>query len=230
MTAAAYLPDSRDLSGLLARPRASATAASSVARPRRPCSARAAEGARSCSSASSRATRRTGGQAVRRPGGQDARRGAGGRRHRPRRGVRHERGQALQVGARGKRRIHAKPSRARWPLAARGWRRRSSRQAELIVCLGATAAQALLGRQFRVTKHGAGRTSGPGRKVVATIHPSAMLRAEDRDAEYAGFVDDLARSPPCCSSGRVEQVLHAFDALDLRTRSSSSPTSSWRST
>src|SRR5690348_1752265 len=98
--------------------------------------------------------------------------------------------------ARGKRRIHAKPN---WTeiAACRPWL-----DAELdvvaprvLVCLGATAAQALLGRQFRVTQHrGEFVESDLADYVTATIHPSAILRQRDdesRHAEYAAFVDDL---------------------------------------
>jgi DNA polymerase len=95
--------------------------------------------------------------------------------------------------ARGTRRIHQKPN---WSeiAACRPWL-----DAELTVvkprvltCLGATAAQALLGKQFRVTKQrGQPVESELAPVVIATVHPSAILRAEDRDAEFAAFVDDL---------------------------------------
>jgi uracil-DNA glycosylase len=98
--------------------------------------------------------------------------------------------------ARGKRRIHAKPT---WSetVACRPWL-----EAELavvkprvLVCLGATAAQSLLGKQFRVTKQrGEWVESDLAELVTATIHPSAILRqrdAESRRAEQARFVDDL---------------------------------------
>jgi len=98
--------------------------------------------------------------------------------------------------ARGKRRIHAKPS---WSeqVACRPWL-----EAELavvsprvLVCLGATAAQSLLGRQFRVTQHrGEWVDSDLAEYVTATIHPSAILRQRDdesRHAELAALVDDL---------------------------------------
>jgi DNA polymerase len=63
---------------------------------------------------------------------------------------------------------------------------------ELVVLLGATAAQALLGPAFRVTRE-RGR---PIRRddlpaMVATIHPSAVLRSDDREAEFEGLVADL---------------------------------------
>jgi uracil-DNA glycosylase family protein len=96
---------------------------------------------------------------------------------------------------RGKRRLHQKPN---WTemSACRPW---LDAELELVhprvlVCLGATAAQALLGRQFRVTKQRGVPVDSPLAEVVlATIHPSAILRAQDRDAEYAGFVDDLRK-------------------------------------
>jgi uracil-DNA glycosylase len=96
---------------------------------------------------------------------------------------------------RGKRRLHQKPNGTE-TAACRPWL-----DAELdlvhprvLVCLGATAAQALLGRQFRVTKQRGVPVDSPLAEVVlATIHPSAILRAQDRDAEYAGFVDDLRK-------------------------------------
>jgi uracil-DNA glycosylase len=97
--------------------------------------------------------------------------------------------------ARGKRRIHQKPS---WGeiAACRPWL-----DAELevvrptaLVLLGATAAQALLGRDFRVTKQrGRPVESELAPLVVATVHPSSILRApdEERTAERAAFVADL---------------------------------------
>jgi DNA polymerase len=99
--------------------------------------------------------------------------------------------------ARGKRRIHQKPS-AGEIAACRPWL-----DAELavvrptaLVLLGATAAQSLLGRDFRVTKQrGEPVESSLAPLVVATIHPSAILRApdEDRASERAAFVADLRR-------------------------------------
>ena len=66
---------------------------------------------------------------------------------------------------------------------------------EVIVCLGATAAQALLGRNFKVTKQrGEFVKSNLAPYVVATVHPSSLLRAPDeatRRAEYERFVEDL---------------------------------------
>jgi uracil-DNA glycosylase len=96
---------------------------------------------------------------------------------------------------RGKRRIHQKPNWAEM-TACKPWL-----EAELavvkprvLVALGATAGQALLGRQFRVTKQRGELIDSPlAEYVLATIHPSAILRAEDRDREYAGFVADLEK-------------------------------------
>jgi uracil-DNA glycosylase family protein len=94
---------------------------------------------------------------------------------------------------RGKRRIHQKPNAAEL-AACRPWldAELAALQPRVLVCLGATAAQALLGRTFRVTKQRGTPVDSPlAEIVVATIHPSAILRAKDRDAEYAGFVADL---------------------------------------
>ena len=96
---------------------------------------------------------------------------------------------------RGKRRIHQKPNASEL-AACRPWLDAELAVVEpkVLVCLGATAAQALLGRTFRVTKQrGTPVESSLASVVMATIHPSAILRARDRDAEYAGFVADLAR-------------------------------------
>ncbi len=97
--------------------------------------------------------------------------------------------------ARGKRRIHAKPAWAE-VAACRPWLDAELQvvKPEVLVCLGATAAQALLGRSFRVTRErGRPVDSDLAPCVLATIHPSAILRAdpETREAERAAFVDDL---------------------------------------
>jgi uracil-DNA glycosylase len=98
--------------------------------------------------------------------------------------------------ARGKRRIHAKPS---WSeqLACRPWLEAELAVLEprVLVCLGATAAQSLLGKSFRVTKErGRWLESDLAAHVTATIHPSAILRQRDdesRHRELAAFVEDL---------------------------------------
>ena len=99
---------------------------------------------------------------------------------------------------RGKRRIHERPNSAEI-AACRPWLETEVAlvKPRVLVCLGATAAQALLGRSFRVTKErGQFRELAIGHRtplVTATIHPSAILRADDadREAEYAAFVADL---------------------------------------
>jgi uracil-DNA glycosylase len=97
---------------------------------------------------------------------------------------------------RGKRRIHAKPSPAEI-AACRPWldAELAALEPEVVVCLGATAAQALLGRQFRVsTERGRWVKSPLAPHVMATVHPSSILRAPDDDtrhSEYQRFVADL---------------------------------------
>jgi DNA polymerase len=70
-------------------------------------------------------------------------------------------------------------------------------QPEVVVCLGATAAQALLGKTFRVTKSRGQRVSAPFTEAVfATVHPSSILRAPDsksRDEARKAFVADLKK-------------------------------------
>lgn len=95
----------------------------------------------------------------------------------------------------GKRRIHQKPN-AEEIAACRPWLEAelSLLSPRLVVCLGATAAQALLGRSFRVTRQHGEVLDGPGGlRYLATIHPSAVLRADHdaRDEAFAGLVDDL---------------------------------------
>ncbi len=97
---------------------------------------------------------------------------------------------------RGKRRIHAKPSPVEI-AACLPWLEAELERVKptVIVCLGATAAQALLGRQFRVTRERGRYVSSPlAPYVTATVHPSSILRAPDeaaRDAETRRFVADL---------------------------------------
>jgi DNA polymerase len=96
---------------------------------------------------------------------------------------------------RGKRRIHQKPTSAEM-TACKPWLEAELEvvRPRVLVALGATAGQALFGRQFRVTKQRGEQIDSPlAEYVLATIHPSAILRAEDRDREYAGFVADLEK-------------------------------------
>src|SRR5437763_2697855 len=97
--------------------------------------------------------------------------------------------------ARGKRRIHQKPN---WSeiAACRPWLEAELDVIEprVLVCLGATAAQALLGRDFRVSRQrGELVDSDLAENVIATVHPSSILRAEDRDAQFREFVRDLEK-------------------------------------
>lgn len=98
----------------------------------------------------------------------------------------------------GKKRIHAKPS-AREIRACKPWLDAELRvlEPDVVVVLGATAAQALLGPSFRVSQRRGEFIDVPGGgRVFATVHPSSVLRAQDdeeRRAAYAAFVDDLRR-------------------------------------
>lgn len=97
---------------------------------------------------------------------------------------------------RGKRRIHQKPN-SREMAACRPWMEAEMRlvKPKLVVCLGSTAGQAFFGPSFRVTRErGKVLSSKLAPKVVATVHPSSLLRQPDevsRDREYARFVVDL---------------------------------------
>jgi len=99
---------------------------------------------------------------------------------------------------RGKRRIHKKPN-AREIAACRPWLEAEIAlvKPKIIVCLGATAAQALLGPQFRVSKQrGKFIESTLAPYIMATVHPSSILRAPDdetRRDEKRRFVNDLKR-------------------------------------
>jgi DNA polymerase len=98
----------------------------------------------------------------------------------------------------GKRRIHKKPN-AREIAACRPWLEAELEvlKPKVLVCLGATAAQALIGRDFRVSKQrGELVESALAPKVMATVHPSSILRAPDdetRHEEMRRFVDDLKK-------------------------------------
>lgn len=102
----------------------------------------------------------------------------------------------------GQRRIHATPDA--WELqACRPWldAELALLDPEVVVSLGATAGKALLGPSFRVSRQRGTLIPWPGRDdedaarqapfIVATVHPSAVLRADDRDTAYKGFLADL---------------------------------------
>ena len=95
----------------------------------------------------------------------------------------------------GKRRIHQKPN---WKEigACRPWldAEIAVLKPRVLVCLGATAAQALLGRDFRVSRQRGELVESPlAEKTIATVHPSSILRAEDRDVQFEEFVRDLRK-------------------------------------
>ena len=97
---------------------------------------------------------------------------------------------------RGKRRIHQKPN-AHEIAACRPWLEAELRivKPKLVVLLGATAAQTIFGSSFRVTRErGKVLSSKFAPKIVATVHPSSLLRQPDeasREREYRNFVADL---------------------------------------
>jgi uracil-DNA glycosylase len=99
---------------------------------------------------------------------------------------------------RGKRRIHAKPNAAEI-RACRPWLETEIAlvKPRVLVCLGATAAQALLGKSFKVSRQrGEFIHSSLAPLVTATVHPSSILRAPDEDArreEMQRFVQDLRK-------------------------------------
>jgi uracil-DNA glycosylase family protein len=100
--------------------------------------------------------------------------------------------------ARGKRRIHQRPDREEIE-ACRPWLEAEMTvvKPEVLVCLGATAAQALLGSGFRVTRErGRIMDSTFGAPIMATVHPSSILRAPDDESRrlaFDSFAADLSR-------------------------------------
>ena len=100
--------------------------------------------------------------------------------------------------ARGKRRIHKRPNSAEIE-ACRPWLEAEidAVKPSIIVCLGATAAQSLLGKQFRVTRQRGQFIESPlAPLVMAMVHPSSILRAPDeetRRTEMRRFIDDLKK-------------------------------------
>jgi uracil-DNA glycosylase len=98
---------------------------------------------------------------------------------------------------RGKRRIHQKPNLEEIS-ACRPWldSELEAVKPRVLVCLGATAAQALLGRQFRVSRRRGEFVDSPlAERVTATVHPSSILRGEpeERESAMADLVNDLKK-------------------------------------
>lgn len=116
-----------------------------------------------------------------------------------------------QDGA-GQRRIHQTPDH-REVVACRPWLAAELRaiDPDVIVALGATAGKSLMGEDFRVTRSRGiaiawpppGMAAADRRQIVlvATIHPSAVLRAPDRDEAYAGLVADLTVAAALAATG-----------------------------
>jgi uracil-DNA glycosylase family protein len=102
----------------------------------------------------------------------------------------------IPAEGRGKRRIHQKPS-GNEVRACRPWLLAEIEAVapEVIVCLGATAARSLLGNAFRVTQQRGQAVASPfAARVVATVHPSSILRAPDQESrhqELRRFIEDL---------------------------------------
>jgi DNA polymerase len=98
----------------------------------------------------------------------------------------------------GKRRIHKKPN-AGEIAACRPWLQAelSVLRPEVLICLGATAAQALIAKDFKVSqRHGEILSSSLAPQIMATIHPSAILRSPDDESRHAAmrqFTRDLAK-------------------------------------
>jgi DNA polymerase len=115
---------------------------------------------------------------------------------------------------RGDRRVHAKPT-AFELHACRGWLEAEVRIVvpQVIVCLGAVAAQVFLGRKFRLKEsHGVLLDGTPwAPRVVATYHPSALLRMKNENANYArarrDFTLDLAEAASIVSF-RTQRIRH----------------------
>ena len=96
---------------------------------------------------------------------------------------------------RGKRRVHQKPS-SRDIAACRPWLEAELRvvRPSVLICLGSTAAQALFGSSFRVTRERGRLLEFALTPVVTTVHPASLLRRPDKESrarEYGLFVNDL---------------------------------------
>jgi uracil-DNA glycosylase len=108
---------------------------------------------------------------------------------------------------RGKRRLHEKPN-AQQVRACRPWLEAEIKavRPHLLVLMGATAAQSVLGPAFRVTQHRGKRVATPfGVPAVATVHPSSILRAPDgaaRDESIEAFIADLRSAQRALIEGR----------------------------
>jgi uracil-DNA glycosylase len=119
---------------------------------------------------------------------------------------------------RGKRRIHKKP-RYSEIQACRPWldAELQAVKPEVLVCLGATAAQSLLGKNFSVTRQrGQVAVSTLAPKVVATVHPSSILRARDsasRRSQMQEFVRDLSKVATLLSKRKAESTRSSLTGI-----------------
>jgi DNA polymerase len=106
----------------------------------------------------------------------------------------------FKFAPRGKRRIHSRPNASEVKICTATWlaRELDTIEPDLVVALGATAAQALSGKGVAITKlRGRELLWEDGRRGLATVHPSYLLRIPDRaakEAEYKKFVADLKRA------------------------------------
>jgi DNA polymerase len=122
---------------------------------------------------------------------------------------------------RGKRRLHAKPH-VRYVRACQPWlsAELDAVSAKVIVCLGATAAQSLLGARFALTRSRGQVNEHPsGKSVLATYHPSAALRAPDeaaRRATYEALVEDLARARELAASSATGERARRLGKVNSR--------------
>jgi uracil-DNA glycosylase len=138
----------------------------------------------------------------------------------------------------GKRRIHKSPNRGEVRACMPWLEAEIARvQPEIIVCLGATAAKALLGPTFSVTKHrGAPQQSPWAPVIMATVHPSAVLRAphDARVREERAFTADLARIPRLLQRAATQRTtarrgnLLGWPATEPPSATSNAPTRSSR--
>ncbi|MFI1464043.1 UdgX family uracil-DNA binding protein [Nocardia carnea] len=99
----------------------------------------------------------------------------------------------FKFAERGKRRIHKQPSRTE-VVACSAWLATELELVapELVVCLGAVAAKAVLGPSATVGELRGQVVQRPDYRITGTVHPSSVLRAADRKTAYADFLDDLA--------------------------------------
>lgn len=140
--------------------------------------------------------------------------------------------------ATGKRRIHKSPSRGEVHACFPWLGAELARvQPEIIVCLGATAAKALMGPTFSVTRQrGVVQQTEWAPTLVATVHPSAVLRAPrpTREREERAFIADLAKVARLLASGnrkrgsRRSGKFLPWSAIEAPSRTSSAPTRSSR--